>query len=771
MENILDSLNVAQRAAVSNGDGPMLVVAGAGSGKTRVLTMRIAYQIQNGVDPRNILALTFTNKAAGEMKERIAHIVGPDVARKITMGTFHSVFARILREEAHRMNFFTRDFTIYDTTDSKSAIKNIVKSMKLEEKEFKPDVIQSIISSAKNELMTPRDYASTARGQFAIIADIYQRYIDECRKANALDFDDLLVYTNVLFRDNAEALAKYQDRFRYILVDEYQDTNESQYVIVKRLASKFKNICVVGDDAQSIYSFRGAKIENILKFQKDYPGCKVFKLEQNYRSTQNIVNAANAVISNNVSKIDKTVFSENSTGEKVHVISTMTDSDEARTVVTEIERKIRSGENPFNFAILYRNNFLSSGVEKELHAKNIPYKIYSGIAFYQRKEIKDVIAYMRLILNPTDNESLRRIINYPARSIGPTTQAKIQEFAVMNSMTMFEALGQRNLAMMGLNSGTIAKILQFTSMIEMFSMQAQTLNVHELTMEVLSQSGILADLQDPNDPDNEDRLQNVNALVGMIKEFCDEREDTGEPADLATFLATEALATDQDTKKEEPHVSLMTIHGSKGLEYENIHIIGVEDEIFPGNQSALDPKKLEEERRLFYVAITRAKRCLTISYAKSRFRFGSRQDTRPSRFIAELPDDFCEKPSTPKRHQEDDDFYGGRGFGGYNKFANRSNFDTDQSSNFGNSYNTYQAPAKRNLQRVNTTLQTGTTFECVNYEGKVYKVGMIVDHEKFGRGRIESIIGNGVDTKVKVTFTRVGEKQLLLKLAKLNIVG
>ncbi len=762
----LDSLNPAQRDAVTAGDGPMIVNAGAGSGKTRVLTMRIAYLIEHGVNPHNILALTFTNKAAAEMKSRISHIVGDEISRQLWMGTFHSMFARILRSESASLGFQS-DFSIYDTQDSRSLIKTIIKDMKLDDKLYKPSAVLGIISSAKNELILPANFESSVSRP--AMADIYRRYAEECRKSNALDFDDLLLYTNVLFRNHPDILQKYQQRFTHILVDEYQDTNRSQYVIIRRMAEKTRNICVVGDDSQSIYSFRGARIENILNFSRDYPSCKIFKLEQNYRSSQNIVNVANGLIEHNINRLQKTVFSDNDEGDKVRVIATPSDRAEAATICRDIASCIQFQGLPLSaFAILYRTNAQSRAFEEELRSAHLKYKVYGGLAFYQRKEIKDLLAYMRLVSNHDDGESLKRIINYPARGIGASTLDKVAQIALSNDLSLWDAMQPQTLAAAGISPSTAKKIGAFTSLIDTFTQQANQLNAYGLCVEILTQSGIMRELTaEKEDIEGKERFQNVQELLGGLREFCDQRQETGEPDDLRTYLAEVALITDFERNEAdgEEHIRLMTIHSSKGLEFDNVYIVGVEEDIFPGAQSAGDAQKIEEERRLFYVALTRARKCATISYAQARYQYGKSQSSRPSRFIAELDKRFITVSGTApsaspwsgfQRKTQD------RSFSGFSRSA----------SSASSSQPHFQRPmVERRLHSISREAPSTNANEhqaSASFNGNTYTVGMPVVHETFGRGHVVDINGVGPNTKLIIDFESVGQKHLLLKFARLK---
>ncbi len=761
--DITEGLNEPQRAAVSCLEGPMLIIAGAGSGKTRVLTMRIANLIQHGVKPYNILALTFTNKAANEMKERIANIVGPDVAANIDMGTFHSVCGRILRRYAASLNI-SNNFTIYDTTDSRNLIKNIVKELNFDDKTYKPAAVLSTISNAKNDLILPNVYAQNANllnkdkaASRPHTVQIYTRYVEECRKANALDFDDLLLYTNILLRDNKEALAKLQDKYKFILVDEYQDTNHSQYVIVNRLAQAHKNLCIVGDDAQSIYSFRGARIENILNFQKDYPTAKIFKLEQNYRSTQNIVGAANKLIAHNQNQLHKDVFSNGDKGDKVEIHECDTDLDESKYVIDTILSKIKNdGKSPNDFAILYRTNAQSRSFEEELHRSAVPYKVYGGQAFYQRKEIKDVLAYLRLISNHEDIESLRRIINYPKRQIGDTTVDKLQQFAASEDQTLWSVISNPLLlAKTSLNNPTQKRVSNFVTLIETLTQQSATMSAYELTVETLSQSGILQELSaSRNDSEGKERYDNVQELLNGIQDFTQTQTEQGEENDLQNYLQGVALITDLDAKEDGEMVRLMTIHTSKGLEFDTVFIVGVEDETFPGQQSAFDPLSLEEERRLMYVALTRAKRSVSVSYARQRFKFGKTEPTRPSRFIAELDPQICNNP-TPRSRQND-----------FNIFSRPSSFGFAKKSPATKPINPFSA-----TKRISTSFNPNPEPQIQQTPDGKFRIGARVEHERFGLGTVKEISGSNInDLKLKIAFDTQGEKTLLLKFARIHTI-
>ena len=636
MQDYLNQLNDSQKLPTVHKDGPVMVIAGAGSGKTRVLTYRIAYLMEKGVDPFSILALTFTNKAAREMKERIGLIVGESKAKTLWMGTFHSIFARILRSEADYLGY-SSNFSIYDTQDSERLISSIIKELKLDKDLYKYRNIRNRISSLKNNLVTVKAYYNNQEliqqdkeSRRPLFGKIYQTYVNRCFKASAMDFDDLLLKTNELLNRFPEVLNKYQQRFKYIHVDEYQDTNHSQYLIVKALADKFENICVVGDDAQSIYGFRGANIENILSFQKDYPNSSVYRLEQNYRSTQNIVNAANSVINNNLNKLDKKVWTDNEIGDKIEINQTITDSEEGRFVASSIfEAKYNLQLRNDEFAVLYRTNAQSRSIEDALRRKNIPFQIFGGLSFYQRKEIKDVLAYLRLIVNPSDEESLKRIINYPPRGIGQTTLEKIQIFSNEKNITIFDVIEDINNVNIGINNGTKQKLFDFSCMIKSFQIENENLNALEILNEVLKRVGVVNLLKNEGTPESISRIENIEELINAVQDFIDgQKEIVDSKNSLSEFLEDVALISDldKDIKKSEPKVSLMTIHLAKGLEFSNVYIVGLEEDLFPSALSSTTRSDLEEERRLFYVALTRAKKKIILSHSKTRYRWGKLND-------------------------------------------------------------------------------------------------------------------------------------------------
>ncbi len=764
MQKYLEQLNPAQQEAVVTTTGASLVIAGAGSGKTRVLTYRIAHLLTQGVPPNRILSLTFTNKAAKEMKERIASIAGGDIARNLWMGTFHSVFSRILRSEASKLGY-PSSFTIYDTADSKSLLKSIIKQMQLNEKEYKVGAVLGRISSAKNDLVTPAAYARDqhriAEDQASrkdLIHEIYSRYMRQCYKSGVMDFDDLLLNTNILFRDHPEVLQKYQNWFQYIMVDEYQDTNYSQYIIIKKLAEKHGNICVVGDDAQSIYSFRGAKIENILNFRNDYPGYKLFKLEQNYRSTQNIVNAANSIIAKNSKQIKKAVYSEKDTGNKIKIHNAYSDIEEGYIVINDIKQKRLKYDFEFqDFAILYRTNAQSRIFEEALRKGSMPYKIYGGLSFYQRKEVKDLLAYCRLTINPADQEALKRIINYPARGIGKTTLDKIETAAVSTGKSMWEVLISLQDTSKQFNSGTQRKLHSFVGLMNGFAAGASQQSAYDLVTEIATQSGMMKDLYHDRSPEAVARQENIQELLNGIQEFTNNRLEEGGETGLVNFLEEVSLLTDQDNESEDDinKVTLMTIHSSKGLEFKNVYVVGVEEGLFPSTMTLDSAEGVEEERRLFYVAITRAEDNATISFARTRYKYGESAFCRPSRFISEINEEFVE-------------FSGGQA-----KIADKpgrfSSKPTEKRS-FGSSQ-PEQKPGY-NFKKVNNQPSEPTT-NVIKGGGSTgnLKPGLIVEHIRFGKGKIISIDGQMPNAKATVDFENAGAKQLLLKFAKLKILG
>lgn len=755
----LDELNSSQREAAENIYGPTMVIAGAGSGKTRVLTFRIAYMLEQRIDPFNIMALTFTNKAAREMTDRIGKIVGSSESKNITMGTFHSVFSRILRYNADRLGYPT-NFTIYDTQDSKSLIKEIVKGFNLDDKLYKPSIVLGRISSAKNNLISAEAYAQnreiieedrqTKRPE---LARIYAAYASRCFKSGAMDFDDLLYQTNVLLRDFPDVLSYYQQKFKYILVDEYQDTNYAQYLIVKKLAAVYENICVVGDDAQSIYSFRGANIQNILNFRKDYPDFKMFKLEQNYRSTKNIVEAANSVIGRNQDQIKKIVWTDNSEGEKINVIRALTDNEEGKIITNRIYDLKQGKGIPFSdFAILYRTNKQSRAFEESLRKLNIPYKIYGGLSFYQRKEIKDILAYFRLTTNPRDEEAIKRVINYPLRGIGKTTIENIIITANQYGVSMWDVICDFNAFPVSINQGAKTKIYEFVTMIKSFGAQLDSMNAFDLAKLIAKSSGILKDLHVDKDkgPEEIERYQNVEALLAGIKEFTvSQGED--DPKSLAEFMLDVALLTDADHKEDETanHVTLMTIHSSKGLEFEHVFLVGLEENLFPSQMALHSRSELEEERRLFYVAVTRAKESCTLSFATSRFIWGNLITAEPSRFIDEIDRTYLNFEASERP-------------GGRSLNSRMTGFDKPF---VGGLNKTVSAPS--GMKSVNIAKPSAVNNDSVNLD---LKVGYNVNHDIFGMGKVTTIEGQGIDKKVTIFFPGKGAKTLLLRFAKLTVL-
>jgi DNA helicase-2/ATP-dependent DNA helicase PcrA len=754
--NYLNDLNEAQQQAVINTEGPALVIAGAGAGKTRVLTYRIAHLLQKGIPAGKILALTFTNKAAGEMKGRIAKIAGPEISRFLWMGTFHSIFAKILRKEGGRLGYKS-NYTIYDSADSKSLVRTIIRELNLDDNVYKPGAISSRISTAKNNLVTASMYGADSSMQeydkasrMPLMADIYKIYASRCFKANAMDFDDLLLNTNILFRNFPDVLASYQERFRYILVDEYQDTNYSQYLIVKKLAASHHNLCVVGDDAQSIYSFRGARIENILEFKNDYPEYRLFKLEQNYRSTQTIVNAANAIISNNEGQISKTVYSKNEPGEKIMVIQAVTDTEEGFNVASDIfDKRFSQQLNWTDFAILYRTNAQSRIFEETLRRKNIPYKIYGGLSFYERKEIKDILAYFRMVINPEDEEALKRSVNYPKRGIGDTTVQKIFELSEELKVTAWSILMNAAEYPQHFNAGTVRKLSGYSELITALSSDADKADAYSKAKEIALGSGIMKELRDGKLPEEISRYENMEELLNGIKIFTEAAETNGEPSALGSYMANVALLTDQDNEKEEDRnkVTLMTMHSAKGLEFKHVYIVGMEDTLFPSPMSSGSARELEEERRLFYVALTRAEKQATLSYALNRYKWGNLERSNPSRFLKELDPSFLHYPQT-----------GGKPF-----HAKGSN--TDKPSSFREETVSY--PVNNKLKKIAVTGSVqGKSF--AENETAGYSEGDKVYHERFGNGVIISVEGAAPNNTATVDFEKDGKKKLLLRFAKLK---
>jgi DNA helicase-2/ATP-dependent DNA helicase PcrA len=770
----LNELSKVQREAVTTYNGASLIIAGAGSGKTRVLTYRIAHILKEGVAPWSILALTFTNKAAKEMKERIAKVVSNDIAKHLWMGTFHSMFMRILRAEGSKLGY-PAAFTIYDTSDSKSLISSIIKELNLDTQIYKVGDVFGRISSAKNNLITPQAYANNTQlvsfdrqNRKPEIARIYSIYAQRCYKASAMDFDDLLLNTNILFRDFPEVLAKYQEKFKYILVDEYQDTNYSQYLIVKKLASEHQNVCVVGDDAQSIYSFRGAKIENILNFRNDYPDYKLFKLEQNYRSTQTIVNAANSVIAKNQKQIQKVSFSANDTGEKVKIIKAYTDQEEGFMVANAISEIVHREHASFkSFAILYRTNAQSRIFEESPRKRNIPYKVYGSLSFYQRKEIKDTIAYFRLTVNPNDDEALKRIINFPARGIGGTTIERLVATANEKNQSLWTTIEQLPVDNSGLKSAAISKAMQFIALIKQFGTIAFTAEASEAAQTIIINSGLLKEFKSDASVEGLSRLQNLEGLLNGIKEFCDTQKNEGvtEIITLTDYLENVSLLTDADTDKPEDRdkVSIMTIHSAKGLEFDYVFLAGVEEELFPSRMSVGSIEEIEEERRLFYVALTRAAKLATISHAQVRYKWGNLTNSIPSRFINEIDPQWVEVTDSSDR---DESVTSVTQFGMRGHSSGKSKFQTNGT--------TSSADYSKNPRF--TKLSDSAPSKAPDSDEGDYsspdqiEVGLQVLHDRFGPGTILELEGDGQNRKATVDFKTAGKKSLLLKFAKLKIV-
>ena len=758
-----EELNESQRAAVLYIDGPSLVIAGAGSGKTRVLTYKVAYLLEQGYAPSSILALTFTNKAAREMKERIARMVGEEQARRLWMGTFHSLFARMLRHEAEHIGYPPR-FTIYDAADSKSLINSIIKEMQLDDKTYKASSVQARISEAKNRLVTPDAYQADAEMLHAdtlakrpAIGAIYRRYWERCRQAGAMDFDDLLLQTYLLFDRYPEILEKYRQLFRFILVDEYQDTNFAQHQIVLQLTKGHEHICVVGDDAQSIYSFRGANIDNILTFTRCFHGAKIFKLEQNYRSTQTIVEAANCLIEKNTDQIRKTTFSEKKRGNPIQLFEAYSDIEEGEIVANKIGELRRKEHDGFNdFAILYRTNAQSRIFEAALRKRNYPYRIYGGLSFYQRKEIKDVIAYFRLAVNPHDEEAFKRIINYPARGIGDTTVNKIVQAANANNISLWEVIADPQKNGLAVNKGTAAKLQGFREMIIQFILLSDQKNAYEAGFDIVKLSGIANDIAQDRSPEYLSKQENIEELMNGMNDFCAGRQEEGnQNVSLADFLSEVSLLSDQDTDKgdDAEKITLMTIHAAKGLEFKNVFIVGLEENLFPSGQCVNSYRALEEERRLFYVAITRAEENCFLSYAKSRFRYGKTEFGFPSRFLKDI--DGCYF-----KQGEDMPFARERVVPN----AKSASFGTQKANNATRSL-FMTPPSARRLAKVPVQSQE----EKPSGPSPV-KEGQRIEHERFGMGEIVKVEGSGDNLKATVHFRNAGEKQLLLKFARFKII-
>ena len=784
MPDYIEELNEGQRNAVLYNDGPSLVIAGAGSGKTRVLTYKIAYLLENGYQPWNILALTFTNKAAREMKERIARQMGPERARHLWMGTFHSMFLRILHVEAGHIGF-TSQFTIYDTADSKSLIRSIIKEMGLDEKVYKPGMVQARISNAKNHLVSPAGYANNKEAyegdraaKVPALRDIYQRYWERCRRADAMDFDDLLFYTFLLFRDHPEVLARYQEQFRYILVDEYQDTNFAQHSIVLQLAKNHQHVCVVGDDAQSIYSFRGADIDNILYFTKVYPDTKVFKLEQNYRSTQTIVRAANSLIEKNQWQIRKEVFSEKEKGEAIGVYQAYSDVEEGDIVVNKIAELRREKRYAYSdFAILYRTNAQSRIFEEAMRKRSMPYRIYGGLSFYQRKEIKDVIAYFRLIVNPNDEEAFKRIINYPARGIGDTTVGKIIAAATGHNVSLWTVLCEPLAYGLNFNKGTVGKLQAFRELISAFITDAAEKNAYEIGADIIRQSGIINDVCQDNSPENLSRKENIEELVNGMSDFCAQRQEEGKPnVLLGDFLSEVSLLTDQDSDKDgdDEKITLVTVHSAKGLEFKNVFVVGMEENLFPSGMVGDSPRALEEERRLFYVAITRAEEHCFLSYAKTRFRYGKMEFGSPSRFLKDIDIRFLRLPQDAgmfRRVEEEAAAFRRENARGFAPDREDAPYGGKERVSVRPKQQIIAPTVPRNLKRVAPSANTASTSPSAGGSANCVQQGQLIEHERFGLGEVLKVEGEGDNAKATIRFKNAGDKQLLLRFARFKVLS
>ncbi|MCF6213121.1 MAG: UvrD-helicase domain-containing protein [Flavobacteriaceae bacterium] len=775
MTSYLDNLNNVQKQAVLQKEGAMIIIAGAGSGKTRVLTYRIAHLMHQGVDPFNILALTFTNKAAREMKNRIAKIVGESEAKNLWMGTFHSIFARILRSEADKLGFPT-NFTIYDTQDSAKLLGSIIKEMELDTDRYKAKQVLNRISQFKNSLITVKAYQNNSELQEADrqasrpkMGEIYKNYVDRCFKAGCMDFDDLLLRTNQLLSQFPEVLNKYQNKFRYILVDEYQDTNHSQYLIVKALSDRFQNICVVGDDSQSIYAFRGANINNILNFQRDFDDVKIFKLEQNYRSTKNIVQASNSVIKNNKSKLDKDIWTSNTEGDKVKIMHTSTDGEEGRYVANTIfDVMMQKQAKNTDFAILYRTNAQSRSLEDALRKKGIDYRIYGGLSFYQRKEVKDVLSYLRLLANPKDEEALKRVINYPARGIGQTTIEKLIVAANKYNRSIYTILENIDRVDIGVNMGTKTKLQNFITMMQSFQIFAQDHNAFDTADHIVKQVHILKDLDKDSTPEGISRIENIQELLNGIKDFIDKQTEEDLDISLGSFLEDVALATDFDNDKKgnKESISLMTIHAAKGLEFPYVFIVGLEENLFPSAMSMNTRAELEEERRLFYVALTRAQKAVYLSLAHTRFRWGKLVDAEPSRFLGELDEKYTEVLAKPRQKNT------GNLFDDFDQTKTHHQWQAPKNTiRFKKATNKTTPKPKpltipKNLKKI-----TGNTNHKTNLFDTKLTVGNSVKHARFGIGKVVNLEGVGANIKAEINFKDEGIKKLLLKFAKLKIIG
>lgn len=775
LRNYLAELNEAQRAPVEHKDGPLIVIAGAGSGKTRVLTYRIAHLMNQGVDPFNILALTFTNKAAREMKNRIAQIVGSSEAKNLWMGTFHSVFARLLRMEGGKLGY-PSNFSIYDTKDSQRLVNSIIKEMGLDKDVYKYKRIYSRISSYKNSLITVRSYFQNqelmeedAMAKIPRIGEIYQHYVDRCFKAGAMDFDDLLLKTNELLNRFPEVLAKYQKRFQYILVDEYQDTNHSQYLIVKALSDRFQNICVVGDDAQSIYAFRGANIDNIFNFQRDYDNVKTYRLEQNYRSTSNIVQAANSVIEKNQTRLEKEIWTANDDGSKIIVNRLLTDGEEGRFVASSIfENKMQNQMRNGDFAILYRTNAQSRSVEDALRKKDIPYRIYGGLSFYQRKEIKDVLGYLRLIINPKDEEALNRVINYPSRGIGEKTMTRLTLAANHYNKSIFEIIENiSRIKNLNINRGIQTRLTNFVEMIKAFQIHAKRDNAFQVAEMVTKKTGLLQEMKKDGTPEGIMRIENVEELLNGIRDFVEGQEDVADArGSLAEFLEDVALLTDLDKETpNEDRVSLMTVHSAKGLEFPYVYIVGLEEDLFPSAMSMNTRSELEEERRLFYVALTRAEKKAYLTHVESRYRWGKLIDADPSRFIGEIDEEFVEfmapDDSYKFRPMLDTDI-----FGEVDKSRLRQTKPRKGTPPPAHKPTEEQLRKLRRLRPKNSPKMTKSKTPMLQLNE-----GQTVEHNRFGVGQVLNIEGAGQDKKAEIDFDKGGIKKILLRFAKLKVLN
>ncbi len=768
LKDYLKELNEAQKAPVLHKEGPLMVIAGAGSGKTRVLTYRIAYLMEQGVDAFNILALTFTNKAAREMKHRIADLVGGSEAKNLWMGTFHSIFARLLRSDGPKLGY-PSNFTIYDTQDSQRLIASIIKEMGLDKDVYKYKQIQNRISSFKNSLITVKAYfqnpeliEADAMARRPRLGEIYKAYVDRCFKAGAMDFDDLLLRTNELLNRFPDVLAKYQDRFRYILVDEYQDTNHSQYLIVKALADRYQNICVVGDDAQSIYSFRGANITNILNFQRDYEDVAVYRLEQNYRSTKNIVKAANSVIANNKHQLDKVVWTANEEGSKIKLHRSPTDADEGRYVAGSIfENRMQLHRPNSDFAVLYRTNSQSRAIEDALRKRDIPYRIFGGLSFYQRKEIKDLLSYLRLIINPKDEEALKRVINFPARGIGQTTMDKLTIAANHYQRSIFEVMDNLEKVDLKINAGTRNKLEDFVNMIKSFQVMNQEADAFTLAEHVAKKSGLLLEFKKDGTPEGVARIENLEELLNGIKDFVEgQREVADAKGDLTEFLEDVALATDFDKETDEvDRVSLMTIHLAKGLEFPFVYIVGLEEDLFPSAMSMNTRSELEEERRLFYVALTRAEKQAYVTYTQNRYRWGKLIDAEPSRFIEEIDEAFVENLTPVDTYK-------------FKPLMNLDIFDSNGGKKTTKARTvTSNRPGEKQLRRLRK-LRPDISKPVGNETSLTVdlQVGALVNHSRFGRGEVLKLEGSGHDKKAEIRFDKGQVKKLLLRFAKLEVL-